>query len=142
MSEYKRLIDADLAELADLAEEIEAIADVSDLENKGPMYAGQHMRSGIVRVSKKDAENLRRKADIIRRFNEEFAELAKAKEYGNREYCRAMGCTMLGYIEKKIMLDIAKDNCRHCKAYQFHDWLNKNGYKIIKAEAALQIGGA
>lgn len=77
--EYKRLTDADLAELADLAEELETIADVSDMENRGPMYAGQHIRSGLVKVSRESAEKLRNGAELIRKLNKEFAELAKAK---------------------------------------------------------------
>jgi hypothetical protein len=56
--------------LKDLADTIEEIAFVSDMENKGPMYANMHIRSGIVKISKESANSLRQGAKDIRELIE------------------------------------------------------------------------
>lgn len=38
---------------------LEAMLDVCDLENPGPMFAGQHVRGGICKITDEDATQLR-----------------------------------------------------------------------------------
>ena len=38
---------------------LEAMLDVCDLENPGPMFAGQHVRGGIFKILADDAAKLR-----------------------------------------------------------------------------------
>lgn len=46
-------------------------------------------------------------------------------KYQNGEYCKDIACKMIG----------EKSFCHEsCEAYQFHDWLNKHGYEIVKTE--------
>jgi hypothetical protein len=56
----------DISKIKALAEMLEDIAAVSDLENRGPMYAGQHIRSGLVKISKDAAADLWQGAEDIR----------------------------------------------------------------------------
>lgn len=53
------------------------------------------------------------------------------EEYKSREYCRDIDCETQRLIDKGHW--IAEETCKHCRAYKFHDWIKKNGYKIIKA---------
>lgn len=55
-------------------------------------------------------------------------------EYGNREYCKNIKCPIQIVIkDKPYKADLTKEICRNeCKAYDFHKWLEKNNYKIIK----------
>ena len=51
------------------------------------------------------------------------------KEYKSREYCRDTECTV------QMIRDAGGtpfSNCKNCEAYQFHQWLQDNGYKIVK----------
>ena len=66
------------------------------------------------------------------------------KEYKNREYCRDVACGEqidIDYLEtmkepsdevNKEIKYIKEEYCSHCQAYKFHQWLNDNGYKILK----------
>ena len=61
------------------------------------------------------------------------------KEYQSREFCRDTACGYqidLDYYktpedEKEFIKD---EVCENCKAYEFHQWLKENGYKIVKGE--------
>ena len=60
-------------------------------------------------------------------------------EYQSREFCKDSNCHMQIKIEniteesgKEVLKE---EHCReHCKAYQFHQWLKENDYKIVKGE--------
>lgn len=45
-------------------------------------------------------------------------------EYGNREFCKAIKCPRTYGKDK--------NRCSNCRAYKFHNYLNANGYKIVK----------
>jgi hypothetical protein len=52
-------------------------------------------------------------------------------EYQKREFCKDVKCKYL----KIQVLEALREECRkHCphSAWKFHQWLQKNGYKIIK----------
>jgi len=50
------------------------------------------------------------------------------KEYNAGDFCRAVECSVIECFEAGESI-ICKTGC---KAYQFHDYLIKNGYKIVK----------
>ena len=57
------------------------------------------------------------------------------KEYQSREFCRDTDCykqTFIDKMSKEENKEEIKKSCEKCKAWQFHDWLQKNDYKIIK----------
>lgn len=49
------------------------------------------------------------------------------KEYQPGEFCFAKGCHIYYAPDKSC------ENCPYT-AYDFHDWLIKNGYKIVREE--------
>lgn len=53
--------------------------------------------------------------------------------YGKREYCKAKKCVVQEWIEDgdQDAKECCKKGCCH-SAYEFHNWLQKNGYKIVK----------
>lgn len=57
-------------------------------------------------------------------------------DYSSREYCRDIDCTIQRMIDEPHLDDdasFAADFCRrNCAAYNFHNWLQENGYKIVK----------
>ena len=68
-------------------------------------------------------------------------------EYQSREFCRDTICHQqidLDYLKNvdsrpKSIIEseikyIKDEYCQHCKAYQFHQWLKENGYKIMKGK--------
>ena len=64
-----------------------------------------------------------------------------SKEYESREFCRDIQCTIQGMLDGKIDKDLSEKikkfrkefHCHeNCKAYEFHQWLEDNGYSIIK----------
>ena len=59
-------------------------------------------------------------------------------EYKSREYCKDVGCEIQKVIDKNdnsMELGFAKGFCKYdCSAYKFHQWLQENGYKILKEE--------
>lgn len=59
-------------------------------------------------------------------------------EYQSRDYCRGINCKVQQELDTtdsqahyRAMKAVCKFNCR---AYDFHHWLEKNGYKIIKED--------
>ena len=46
-------------------------------------------------------------------------------EYKKREFCKAMKCAGLEFTF------LCPQNCKY-SAWEFHDWLQKNNFKIIK----------
>jgi len=53
-------------------------------------------------------------------------------EYKKREFCKAIECKIQAQIDKGNM---TKDFCvTHCikTAWEFHDWLQKNGFSLMK----------
>jgi len=60
-------------------------------------------------------------------------------EYKSREYCNDIKCPVQMQLNELEVGSYdygkAKLICyNHCRAYKFHHWLDKNGYKIIKEE--------
>ena len=70
-------------------------------------------------------------------------------EYQSREFCRDIAC--LYQMEIDYLRDVdnrqfviregeireTKDeHCNYCKAYEFHQWLKENGYKIMEVNNA------
>lgn len=50
------------------------------------------------------------------------------QEYKKREFCIDVECPV---IKNEHRSAICKDNCQ-CTAYDFHDWLINNNFKIVK----------
>jgi len=61
-------------------------------------------------------------------------------KYKSREYCRDINCVFQRMIDEPYLVDdrpFAENYCRtSCQAYNFHQWLKKNGYLILKKEKA------
>lgn len=55
------------------------------------------------------------------------------KEYQKYEYCIAVGCNQIDINGSGIPND--KEICKnHCEAWSFHNYLQEQGYKIIKED--------
>ena len=61
------------------------------------------------------------------------------EEYKSREYCKAVKCDVQLELEKHEkgtpQYDAIKNTCKTaCKktAWEFHDWLQRQNYKILK----------
>lgn len=66
-------------------------------------------------------------------------------EYESREFCKDTNCNIQKMLDDdneiiEIKSDLKEKHCkRKCKAYEFHQWLKENGYKIVKAEGGLKM---
>jgi len=62
-------------------------------------------------------------------------------EYKRREYCNDIQCPVQLMMNKKVqdstdnndLREICQENCLHT-TYEFHHWLIKKGYLLIKPE--------
>jgi hypothetical protein len=63
------------------------------------------------------------------------------KEYQSREYCRDINCMFQKAIDNNLdSKGVAKKYCHEkCKAYEFHQWLKDNGYKIVKPKMDCEL---
>lgn len=66
--------------LKEVAERLGDMADATDRESTGPMYLGQHARSGLINVPIEDATAMRQAASIVRKVDAgELTEVAHGK---------------------------------------------------------------
>ncbi|MFW6017069.1 MAG: hypothetical protein ACOCRK_11575 [bacterium] len=61
------------------------------------------------------------------------------EKYKSREYCRDRDCYYQKIIDNEENTEQMKEDTKrycsqYCRAYDFHQWLENNGYKIIKKE--------
>lgn len=84
------------------------------------IVSGELCQGALENQNKKKDEKLQVKIDGLIYAKENLEE---KQEYRNREYCKDISCPSL---DEKL------HSCETCGAYQFHDWLQKNGYKIVK----------
>ncbi|MFP4662694.1 MAG: hypothetical protein ACLFPF_10910 [Halanaerobiales bacterium] len=60
------------------------------------------------------------------------------QKYKSREYCRDIECPTQKILEEadrvgnRDSVRLYLKNCKRCKAYQFHQWLQEKGYDITK----------
>jgi hypothetical protein len=55
------------------------------------------------------------------------------QEYQSREFCRKLPCLhQFEFDNGDLSKEELKSYCEECRAYYFHDWLQENGYKLIK----------
>ena len=77
----------------------------------------------------------RRKRRVITVKNKPFPSITDIidigilKEYGKYEFCKDMRCIGLNNNTKKCR---AYDSYCQYTAKEFHHWINKKGYKIVK----------
>lgn len=70
-----------------------------------------------------------------------MTQLSDMVQYQSREYCQAVGCETQselknyekGTPEYESVKRACKDSCRKT-AWEFHDWLQKQGFIIVKKE--------
>lgn len=65
-------------------------------------------------------------------------------EYQSREFCKKKCYVQQSLLDSNEITNSGKEHIRkmncgsNCMAYKFHDWLNKNGYMIVKPETNVE----
>jgi hypothetical protein len=65
---------------------------------------------------------------MLKGWNDRFEAKSLPTEYVGGTFCEEIGCNY-----NKSRKEGNKEHCvAFCKAFEMHDWLDKNGYKITK----------
>lgn len=115
-----------------LAETLEDIAFVSDRENTGPMYTGQHIRSGIVKIDTECADILRQGAiDIsllISRLDSHYADTERLWQWAREN--------LSGDIAEQFW-QIAANGHLMTENPEYHQRINILKHELEETEAKL-----
>ncbi len=84
---------------------------------------------------------MKNKQDIEKDLERAVERGAKVVFYQKREFCKAVGCPIQELLDdypkiptpqiRAIQKTVCQNGCLHT-AWEFHDWLQRQGFKIVK----------